>query len=486
MQESTQSKQSARRRGPVRITVPSRSDRFLAKFTEVIGGPLGRHSAPGQVNPGLFTVERVLIIMTVIGSLLMLLAKNPCRVNGWGGSNPYDYFCYTDWVPLFGARGFADNPFAPFAAGADFEYPVLMSAVASVVSALVPQVETGRSLIFFDMNLLLVSVLWLITVLCTMKMCGRRPWDAAFVAIAPGIILTGSINWDMWAVALLAGGMLAFARGHSIGAGVLIGLGTAMKIYPFFILGAILVLALRTGRWSVFYKTAGFAAGTWALVNLPYALAFPSSFAYFFSFSSERGAGLSSFWHVWNIGAKYELVPFLAPETISRLGIGLFFLCCVGVAVLALAAPERPRLASLAFLIIASFVMVNKVYSPQFIVWLIPLFALALPRWKEFTAWMLVEVAHFYGLWAYLGSFGDDKDIHKTFPELGYVLLVFAHMIMLGFLMYRVVRTVLDPLQDPVRIVGQDDPQAGGFAGADDKFTLSALRGNAPRKEQVG
>ena len=114
--------QSPPKRGPLRITVPSRADGFLRQFTALIGGPLGRRSDPGRVDPGFFSVERVIILMTTLGALLMLLAKNPCRVNGWGGGNPYNYACYSDWVPLFGARGFADNPWAPFSATAEFEY----------------------------------------------------------------------------------------------------------------------------------------------------------------------------------------------------------------------------------------------------------------------------------------------------------------------------------------------------------------------------
>lgn len=464
-------------RQPWRITVPSRSDAFLRQFTRVIGGPLGRRSDPGRVSPGIFTVERVLIILTVIGSLLMLLAKNPCRVNGWTGQNPYLMACYTDWVPLFGARGFAENPWAPFSAGAEFEYPVLMSAAASGVAALVPETAVNRALLYFDFNLVLVSVLWLVTVLCTARMAGRRPWDAAMVAIAPGMILTASINWDMWAVALLALGMLSFARRHLVLAGVLIGLGTATKLYPVLFLGAVLVLALRTGKLRVFAVTGGSALAAWLAVNIPYALAFPESFAHFFKFTSERGAGLSSFWHVWNIvAAKVPGMAHLEAQAISRLGLVLFFLACVAVALLTFFARQRPRVASLVFLIVGSFVLVNKVYSPQFIVWLIPLFALALPRWKEFTVWMAVEVLHFYGLWFYIHSYSSEVEANHAFPESGYVVLVLAHMFMLGYLMFRVVQSILKPEYDPVRAVGQEDPQAGPFAGADDRISWSIVR----------
>lgn len=309
-------------RGPVRITVPSRADGFLRQFTALIGGPLGRHSEPGRIDPGFFSVERVIILMTTVGALLMLLAKNPCRINGWTGNNPYAYACYSDWVPLFSARGFAENPWAPFSAAAQFEYPVLMSTVASAVASIIPTGIENRSLLYFDINLLLVAILWMVTVIATLRMTGRRPWDAAMVAIAPGIILAGSINWDMWAVALLALGMLAFARKHTVLAGVLIGLGTAMKIYPFFILGAVLVLAIRTGKFKTFWVTAGTAAATWVLVNLPYALAFPTSFMHFFNFSSERGAGFSSFWHAFNVIAdNREGIAQFEAEQISRYGL---------------------------------------------------------------------------------------------------------------------------------------------------------------------
>lgn len=465
-------KQPQPARGPVRITVPSRADGFLRQFTAVIGGPLGGRSDPGRIDPGFFTVERVVILLTTVAAFLMLLAKNPCRVGGWGGNNSFIHACYSDWVPLFSARGFAENPWAPFSANAEFEYPVLMSAVASAVAALVPEGVENRSLLYFDMNLVLVAILWMVTVICTVRMAGRRPWDAAMVAIAPGIILAGSINWDMWAVALLAMGMLAFARKHTVLAGVLIGLGAAMKIYPFFILGAVLVLAIRTGKLRTFWITGGMAAATWMLVNLPYALAFPDSFMHFFSFSSERGAGLSSFWHAWNVvAANHEGMHSFEAQEISRYALVLFFLCCAGIALLGMSAKRTPRLGSLAFLIIASFVMVNKVYSPQFVVWLIPLFALALPRWREFLIWMLVEIAHFYGIWYYLAA-GTAEEAQKAFPETGYVVLVLAHMVMLGYLMYLVARSILDPRHDPIRAVGQHDPLAGEFAGAEDRFNL--------------
>jgi uncharacterized membrane protein len=466
------------RLAPMRITVPSRSDAYLRKFTEVIGGPLGRHSSPGRIAPGFFTVERVLVILTVIGALLAVLAKNACRLNGWGGTNPYAWACYSDWTALFHARGFAENAFAPFAAGAEFEYPVLMSVIASLTAALVPAGEFDRSLAFFDLNLFLVAGLWLVVVVATARTAGRRPWDAAMVALAPGMILAATINWDMWAVACLALAMLEFSRRNTFLAGVLIGVGAAIKVFPLLFLGAVIVLAIRTGRYKPLLVSLAGAALAWLAVNLPLALANFDAWKHFFTFTEDRGAGLSSFWHIFNVTAG--VVPQMSEldaATINALALGLFVASCAFIAYLGLNAPVAPRLSQLVFLIVASFIMFNKVYSPQFVVWLIPLAALAWPKWKDFLIWQLFEVLHFWAIWMYLYATTADIQASNTFPTAFYVFAVLGHMIATGYLMYRVVQSMYDPELDPVRRVGQFDPQAGAFAGAKDRFVLGAKHG---------
>ena len=95
-----------------------------------------------------------------------------------------------------------------------------MGLIAGVTAWLVPGegVTDARILGYFDVNATLVAAVWIVTVLATARMSQRRPWDAAMVALAPGIVLAGTINWDLWAVALLAVGMLCFSRGTA-GAG---------------------------------------------------------------------------------------------------------------------------------------------------------------------------------------------------------------------------------------------------------------------------
>lgn len=469
------------KQGPLRITVPTRNDRFLSRLTEVIGGPLGRFTDPGRVNPGIFTVQRVLVILTVIGILGAILAKNMCRTQGWGGLNSYQWACYSDWSALFHARGFADNAFAPFTGGELFEYPVLMSVVASVTAWLTPGGDAfggqfNRTLAYFDINLFFVALLWILTVIVTSKTAGRRPWDAAMIAVAPGMMLATTINWDMWAVAALAVALLFWSRDKPFVAGIFIGLGTATKLYPILFLGAVIVLAIRTGKYKPLIWNVAGTAVAWIAVNIPFALADFDAWSYFFEFSRDRDAGYSSIWYAWNLGAaNVPGMPLMSAEFINKAGFWGFALACVLIAVLALVAKQRPRLSSILFLIVASFVLFNKVYSPQFVVWLVPLVALAWPRWRDFLIWQLFEVLHFWAVWLHLWALFAQWEPQHSFPPAFYVYAVIAHILATVWIMGKVVMSILDPSTDPVRRVGQEDPQAGPFAGQPDKFSWAIL-----------
>ena len=93
------------------------------------------------------------------------------------------------------------------------------------------------------------------------------------------------------------------------------------------------------------------------------------------------------------------------------------------MAVLALRAPRRPRLAQLAFLVVAAFLIFSKVWSQQFVLWLLPLVVLARPRWGAFLAWQLAEVCYFA---AFYGELLGAATSRPVFPEGVFVLAVDA------------------------------------------------------------
>lgn len=467
-------------RGRSRLVVPSRSDVLLRNFTELIGGPMGSRSSPGIIAPGLFTVERVLILFTVLAALAGVLVKSYCRANGWESPTQFYATCYSDFPELFRSRGLADGAIPVL--GNQFEYPVLVALIAGVTAWLIPGegATEGRVLAYFDVNAALLAAVAMMAVLATARMAGRRPWDAAMVALAPGIILAGTINWDLWAAALLAVGMWLFARQRLASAGVMIGLATAAGPYALLVLGAMFLLAVRTGRFRPLLRTAGAAGITWLAINLPFAAANPAGWSYFFRFNAERDAGYGSPWFAYNLVAGRLRWAELSPAAVDLLAPGLFALACAGIAVVALTAPRRPRLAQLAFLIVAALILTNKVYSPQYVVWLIPLLALARPRWRDFLVWQGIEGLHWAAVWMYLGQVTSAGSSQHNLDMPYYVLAVAAHMFAVAYLMARITWDIFDPEYDPVRRHHVDDPQGGPFDGAPDRLRLGTRRGSGP------
>ena len=114
---------------------------------------------------------------------------------------------------------------------------------------------------------------------------------------------------------------------------------------------------------------------------------------------------------------------------------------------LALKCPRPPRLAPLCFLVVASFLLVNKVWSPQYSLWLVPLAVLAVPHRRLLLGWMTVDAL----VWpaTMLSYLGTDKKGLPTDWFLGTVLVRDAVVVALCVL---VVRTVLAPGRDLGRV----------------------------------
>ncbi|WP_150462371.1 glycosyltransferase family 87 protein [Nesterenkonia ebinurensis] len=404
----------------------------------------------------------VLLVATAIGALLSVLAVQWCRVNGWTDPAQHLAMCYSDFPLLFAERGLAAGAF-PFitevSAEQTMEYPVLIGVVAGLIAAVIPGQDATelRTLAFHDLNHLAVIGCWAALVLITAAcLPPARRRHALLVALAPGIILTVSINWDMWATALGAAALLAWARNRPVLAGILIGLGAAMKLYPLLFLGAIIVLCLRAGTYRPLGGVVISAVTTWLAVNLPFMLSQLQQWRLFYQFSSEREPGFSSIW--------LALAPTgWSGETFSLLSNGLFLLCCLAILALGLRAPQAPTVAQLCLLIVGCFVLLGKVYSPQFVIWLIPLVVLAVPRVRVFWIWQAAEVFHWASVWLISakitaeetgGDFGQGHYVFETLYGLG----IAAHMLTLIWILALVVGEIIRPAQP------EPDPLAGPAA----------------------
>jgi len=450
--------------GPVH---PTTDDPVVRALSEGVGGPVGTRAGRHRW----WTPVRVLLALTAVCFALGMVQKSGCYQDTWrDGEARYSQMCYSDLPYLYTGRGLAELDW-PYSSDPQvraryqvMEYPVGISYFAWA-SAWVTHWANGspdvsarygrtpealgsdRAITAETRLFVVVTALGLaaVTLLATWLLAGvnpRRPWDAAIFAVSPMLALTGLINWDLLAVALVAGALWAWARGRPLLTGVLVGLGAATKLYPLFLLGGVLVIALRERRARPFLLALGGAAGAWLVANAPAYLTGPDQWRVFWSFNSGRGADLGSLWLVLS-----QATDGVAVHTVNLWSWLLFGAWCLGVLVLGLRAPRTPRLAQLGLLVVAGFLLVNKVYSPQYVLWLLPLAALARPRWRDQLVWQAGELLYFAGVWWYLGGFlapsaGSDAG--------AYWITILVRVAAELYLVAVVVRDVLRPAHDPV------------------------------------
>ncbi|MEU5690651.1 glycosyltransferase 87 family protein [Actinosynnema sp. NPDC020468] len=470
------------------------------------GGIAGRHASVGR--QWFWTPLRVVLLLALVTLSLAWLQKSPCiqqyvDQNGvvqldWRGNRQFVAMCYSDTVPLYTAErldkpdtfpyrtSWIDDEGKPTEHVRYMEYPVL-TGVFQWLNARMAQGWTriGESgwlpapmtvITYFNITALWLAFAWLVTAWAVARLARRRVWDAAIVAVSPLVIVHAFTNFDTLATAFATAGMLAWARKKPVLAGVLLGLGGAAKLYPLFILGPLLLLCIRSNKIKAFLSTLTATLVTWALVNAPIAFLYPAGWREFFRLNTERGVDPDSLYNVlaqWTGWKGFDpgLAPGATPEILNTVSAVLFLVCCAAVGVIAMSAPTRPRLAQLSFLVVAAFLLTNKVWSPQYSLWLVPLAVLAIPRWKLLLAWMAVDALVWVPrMFFYLGENNKGLPIDWF---LGTVLVRDAAVVLLCVL---VVREIYNPSLDLVRRAGDDDPCGGFLDGAPDRVVWRVKR----------
>lgn len=410
------------------------------------------------------------------------LIRLSCHQLTWQGELPMGGACYSDLPFLYEARGMADGNFPYVSPDALLEYPVLQTVIASLTGMFTYWIGGDRSThaaqsIYFDVNVAVLLAVWIVTVLILSRLV-VHPRFAVVVALAPAVAATAVINWDLFPVLTVVAAIWFFRRESWVLGGVMLGLGTALKLWPFLLLGALIVVGIRTRRFRPMIGAGLAAAGTWVAVNLPFYLLDPQQWSFFWSFSSDRGAGFSSVYHVWNVALAPQLgAGTLSAETINLLAYGGFALCCVAVLGIGLLAPRTPSIEQLSLLIVAAFVLTNKVYSPQFVLWLVPLVILARPKIWQFLVWQVIEVFHWIAVFNWF---------HFLNPELGMVQLwtaIYAGAVILHVL--AVVAICAATVVDIMRGRSPRDVASLGSEANPDETAAPQRTGSSVRQEGV-
>ena len=546
------------------LVLPSQDDPVVAGAVEAIGGPPGRHARVGGRR--FWTPLRVLLVLTLLTCALGWAQKAGCRDgSNWQHEYQYTRGCYTDVVALYSSEGLAGGK-RPYY-DQPMEYPVVIGGVMAVSSELAKAFENvwpdnpsagaqrrldrattpqersaargalsfaqanARGRHFYDLTWLLLTACALVVTVTTARLAGRRRWDAALFALAPGLLLHATTNWDLLATALAGLGLLAWARSRPVAAGVLLGLATATKLYPVLFLVPLAMVCWRAGKLRAWAVTAAALVATAVVVTMPIYLTAPSfterdgvqvavagsplsrlghdglaalaphtqvgaekatnAVYRFVELNTLRGADWDSLYlqiqhlhtdrphgaldHLANVLSGLvtdeALPPGAAPHALNVAVAVCFVLGLLLVALLVARAPRRPRLPQVLFLTMVVFLLTNKVDSPQYVLWLLPLAVLARPRWRPFLAWQaaeaLVLLARFYFF------IGNDKPGQGIGIGWFFGAVLLRDALLLAYAAF-VVRDVLQPERDVVRADGVDDPAGGLLDGAPDRWLQPA------------
>ena len=302
---------------------PTLDDPVVTALSEGVGGPMG----PRATRHPWWTPTRVLLLLAAAFFALGMVQKSGCYEDYWVYDDErYTHMCYSDLPYLYTGRGlvelawpYSDDPQVR-ARYEVMEYPVGIAYFA-YGAAWVTQKATGAGDVharsdqpagdlvgtrqvkkelrgFVIVNALGFAAMAMLSAWLLAGVNPRRPWDAAAFAASPALVLTGLINWDMLAVVMVAGALFTWARGRPVATGVLIGLGTATKLYPLFLLGPIAIICLRERRYRDLVDTVLAAAASWFVLNAPAYLSGKDEWKRFWEFNSERGPDLGSAWLV--------------------------------------------------------------------------------------------------------------------------------------------------------------------------------------------
>jgi uncharacterized membrane protein len=402
--------------------------------------PLRRVTTRVRAERVLPAAGLAIVAFVVFGFCLNTAVRMPC----------FDV-CGSDIGRMYGDRGI-DHAHAPYI-DRELEYPALIGVV--MYAATVPFDHGYRNP--FLVNMALLTTLAAVTTWVLWRRDGRRAWRWA---LAPPLLVQGLQNWDLLSVATATIALFVWEGGAAVFAGLLLGVGTAAKLYP-----ALFVPILAAASWGRGQRrqAGGLVAG--AIVGLgavavPVYAAAPGALGFLLRFHGDRGPDRGSIWYFVFRGPT--LRPWLAQDLLVHV-VTILSVAILGAAMVALVVGvARARISPVAACALATIACLvsSKIYSPQYDLWIVPFFVMLAVRRRL--------VVHFYAasFLVFALTASDDHFLHR--PASGYLLgiAVVYRFVVLVAVAVQLIRERAGP--DEERIVTIDEPLGAPREGAFD------------------
>jgi uncharacterized membrane protein len=208
-------------------------------------------------------------------------------------------------------------------------------------------------------------------------------WFAALVALWPLNAFFWEFRYDLAPTAALVLGLLFAHRGRWVAAGASFGLGAALKWVPVLSLAGIALWLVCRGRKrdAAWHALAGL--GVFMLINLPFLLWRPAAFAAAYSGQGTRGITGESLpflpLRLFGLARVDTLIYYEAvrPAWADAVAVAVQALVVIGLLGAVAYARHSRQAIALAALLPAVFLMTNRIFSAQFLVFMLAAWAVA-------------------------------------------------------------------------------------------------------------
>jgi uncharacterized membrane protein len=266
------------------------------------------------------------------------------------------------------------------------EYPALTGLIMWLLSFLVSPSQTAV-FDYYRITAAFQIVLLAISAYLIFKLVGKK--YGFYFILAPAVLYSLNRNWDIWAIAAMMLAIYLFEKKRFQLSAILLAVSIATKFFPIVLMLPIMIIFLRNKQIKLFIRYALTTAIAWTVINLPFVLINYEGWAYFYKFSAERGLGSASFFEITNIilpSITFSSIHFYILNTLALVAVTTYFVRLKSV----------PTLAATSFFVMFGFILFNKQYSMQYVIWLSALAVLTFSYLKREHKELLIYV---YILW---------------------------------------------------------------------------------------
>ena len=296
------------------------------------------------------------------------------------------------------------------------EYPAMTGLIMWLFTYFVDSTKNSID-VYFQVTAFFNVLIFTLTTFVIQKISNKK--YALYFALSPAVLYSLNRNWDIWAIITLLLAIYYLDKGNTTKSSILLGISIATKFFPIVILLPVGIFYFRNKQFKIFTKYLIMTLATWLVVNIPFMIVDLNGWFFFYKFSYERSLGSASI---------YEVLQFLNFNAMNSkmlfYGLNIIIFTLVIFFLLKVKVPLTSSESS--FIVLLAFMLFNKQYSMQYVIWLTSLCVLTLHHLNRskrlllygFIMWQITEIAFQFSFFQRNLTDIYIKNNEKLFPSV--------------------------------------------------------------------